>query len=171
MNRHSDTVTDAPPVVRPWLCVSRSRSTRTRWIGALIAAACGTVLGFGAYLSPSESGVGTHRGLGLPPCGFLLMSGLPCPTCGMTSAFSWMMHGHPARAFVSQPVGALMSLAAMAALVIGVWMAAGGRRLEIDWYRVSPSALVMGLATIFFVGWGVKIAFGLATGVLPYRGG
>ncbi|MCK6484327.1 MAG: DUF2752 domain-containing protein [Phycisphaerae bacterium] len=171
MNRHPDTLAEAHPVVRPWLSASRGRSTRTRWIGAIIAAASCTVLGFATYLPPSESGVGTHRGLGLPPCGFLLMSGLPCPTCGMTSAFSWMMHGHPVRAFISQPVGALLSLAVMAAAVIGTWMVLGGRRLEVDWYRVSPSAMVMTLAVTFFVGWGVKIALGLATGVLPYRGG
>ncbi|NBO19844.1 MAG: DUF2752 domain-containing protein, partial [Proteobacteria bacterium] len=39
------------------------------------------------WLTPDARGLGTHEQLGLPPCGFYLWYGLPCPSCGMTT--SW----------------------------------------------------------------------------------
>jgi hypothetical protein len=35
------------------------------------------------WLTPDARGLGTHEQLGLPPCGFYLWYGLPCPSCGM----------------------------------------------------------------------------------------
>ena len=36
--------------------------------------------------------LGTHQQLGLPECTFKSMVGVPCPSCGMTTSFSLMMH-------------------------------------------------------------------------------
>src|SRR5262249_7596623 len=33
-----------------------------------------------AHIHPGHQLVGTHQQLGLPPCGFLLVTGFPCPT-------------------------------------------------------------------------------------------
>lgn len=41
-------------------------------------------------LVPDPSGHGTHTQLGLPPCGFLVLTGCPCPGCGLTTAFAHM---------------------------------------------------------------------------------
>lgn len=35
----------------------------------------------------------THTQLGLPECSFKTMTGQPCPSCGMTTSFSLLMHG------------------------------------------------------------------------------
>jgi hypothetical protein len=35
----------------------------------------------------------THRQLGLPPCTFYEVSGLPCPSCGMTTSFALLIRG------------------------------------------------------------------------------
>ncbi|MCA9610613.1 MAG: hypothetical protein KC619_33690, partial [Myxococcales bacterium] len=37
------------------------------------------VLVTAAMLTPSPEGHGTHTQLGLPPCGFLVYTGYPCP--------------------------------------------------------------------------------------------
>ena len=62
---------------------------------------------------PDPRGLGTHEQLGLEPCGWLQVRGSPCPTCGCTTAASLLVHLRPADAFVAQPFGALLALAAM----------------------------------------------------------
>jgi hypothetical protein len=156
---------ETPPLVFR----SPARSMRMRLIGVALATGCTAVVVVAALLTPDPTGTGTHRQLGLPPCGFLMITGLPCPTCGMTTAVTEMVHGHPLRSLAAQPVGTVLALAVLAGVVIGAWMAASGRRLQVDWYRLSPIGLAVGLGAFFFLGWGVKIAIGLARGTLPYR--
>lgn len=50
-----------------------------------------TVLGLALWLHPSPAGHGTHTQLGLPPCGFLAFTGLPCPGCGLTTSFAHLV--------------------------------------------------------------------------------
>ncbi len=156
---------DPPPLVR----ISIGRTARMRLIGGLVAAGCATVLGIAAKLTPDPSGMGTHKQLGLPACSFVFSTGLPCPTCGMTTAYAWMMHGHPVRAVLAQPLGAVLSFATILGAVVGAWMAATGRWIQVDWYRVSPGWLMFALTASFFLAWGAKIGYGLLSGMLPYH--
>ena len=50
-------------------------------------------------LEPDPRGFGTHQSLGLPPCTFRALFGIPCPSCGMTTSFSHFMHGNLWQAF------------------------------------------------------------------------
>src|SRR5262245_26391128 len=95
-------------------------NARVRLAFAAVALVCGAVLVIARRLPPDPRGLGTHEALGLPQCGFVLVSGLPCPTCGMTSSFSLIMHGRPLAALVAQPAGALLCLASMALLILSV---------------------------------------------------
>src|SRR5262249_32861587 len=68
--------------------------------GAVVGMVRGLVLVFSVavWLNPyQEDGqarrMETHRQLGLPPCSFLEVVGVPCPACGMTTSFSLLMHG------------------------------------------------------------------------------
>lgn len=36
--------------------------------------------------------MGTHMQLGLPDCNFKVLTGVPCPSCGMTTSFSFLLH-------------------------------------------------------------------------------
>jgi hypothetical protein len=40
---------------------------------------------------PERSGV--HQQLGLPPCNFKELAGVPCPSCGMTTSFTLLVRG------------------------------------------------------------------------------
>jgi Protein of unknown function (DUF2752) len=56
------------------------------------------VIATGLWLYPyDENGealrLGTHQQLGLPPCNFKELTTVPCPSCGMTSSFSLLLHG------------------------------------------------------------------------------
>jgi hypothetical protein len=77
------------------------------------------------------------------------------------------MHGRPLRALAAQPLGALLCLATFAAVLLGAWSAATGRRLVVDWYRVTPTGLALAIGGTILVAWGVKIVIGLASGALP----
>jgi hypothetical protein len=99
------------------------------WAGFVAVAATA------AMLSPDPSGLGTHTHLHLPPCGFYLVFEKPCPSCGMTTAFSWMMHGQPVRAFKAQPAGVAVFLSGLA-----LWL-----YLPIAWARRRPAAHLLDL--------------------------
>lgn len=64
---------------------------------------------------------GTHRQLGLPPCMLNLVTGLPCPACGMTTSVSLLAHGDPTAAWRTNWAGATIGLLGIAATV---WLAA-----------------------------------------------
>lgn len=36
---------------------------------------------------------GVHQQLGLPECNFKMITTVPCPSCGMTTSFTLLMHG------------------------------------------------------------------------------
>ncbi len=72
--------------------------------GVVIALAAAT-LGLARYLRPSARGFGTHEQLGLPACTFLKLTGIPCPSCGLTTSFAHAAHWHWLESFVAQPFG------------------------------------------------------------------
>ncbi|MBN1512054.1 MAG: DUF2752 domain-containing protein [Phycisphaerae bacterium] len=139
-----------------------ARQVRVR--AAIILAGCLAVLGLAAYLTPDPSGVGTHRQLGFPTCGLILTTGLPCPTCGMTTAFAHAVRGHLLAAFAAQPFGAVLALATMAAVCVEVGVLWTGRARRVNWYRVSPGWTVFGVLLFMGLAWGYKIIATLAAG-------
>lgn len=71
------------------------------------------------WLTPDIRGLGTHEQLGLPPCGFYLWWGLPCPSCGMTTSWAWLVRFEFAEAFQQHFGGALLGLFSF---VLGGWL-------------------------------------------------
>lgn len=112
------------------LPVARLRQGGERLTLAGIALFCVLVMVAAALLRPDPRGFGTHEQLGLLPCGFKRMTGLPCPTCGMTTAFAWTVRGEFGAAWQTQPFG--MALALLTPLVGGVaaWAALTYRSLS-----------------------------------------
>ncbi len=145
---------------------------RLRRNAAWVALTCGAVLGVALWLHPDPRGLGTHRQLGLGPCGFILTTGLPCPTCGMTTAFAHTVRGQLVRAFLAQPAGMLLALAAIVTFATSVWVLLAGRMprwpLRLAMW-LSPYRLLLILLIVLLAAWGFKLAWGLATGELPIR--
>ena len=50
-------------------------------------------------------------------CPFRAATGLPCLTCGCTHAFSYLVHGRLAEAFLASPLGAALAVACAAHLL------------------------------------------------------
>ncbi len=67
--------------------------------GCLVAIALGLVVVFGiaVCLDPYRGGKvwtdETHTQMGLPPCTFKVVTHVPCPSCGMTTAFALLVRG------------------------------------------------------------------------------
>jgi Protein of unknown function (DUF2752) len=75
-------------------------------------------------------------------CPFRLLTGLPCPTCGLTRSWVHTAHGDLAAAIADHPVGPLVLLLAVVAL--GWLIATRGRAAYPPWLR-RFGALTLGL--------------------------
>ncbi len=124
---------------------------------ALVALAS-TLLGLLATaetLTPDARGYGTHEQLGLPPCTFSVIFQRPCPACGMTTSWAWLVRGDIRRALAANTGGTLLAVLSLASapwLLVsalrGRWL--GGRPNE--WAVAGVAALVC-LVTLGQWGW------------------
>ena len=112
-----------------------------------------------AWLHPDPAGLGTHTQLHLPPCGFYEVFHKPCPSCGMTTAFAWMIHGHPVKAVRSQPAGAAVFIAGVFLAFYLPW--AWSRRRPPLALLDAPAFLpvVLALIAIILVVWAVRVLY------------
>jgi hypothetical protein len=94
----------------------RSRRAVHRGIWLLLCAASIVLLLTARALTPAVSGQGTHTQLGLPPCGFHFLTSVPCPACGLTTAFAHMAHLQPWEALRAHPLGVVLFALAVAAV-------------------------------------------------------
>ena len=108
--------------------VSLGHPWRSRLCAAALAAAAAGVLLVAVGLVPRARSLGTHQQLGLPPCGFVTITGLPCPTCGMTTAFAHTVRGQFGQALRAQPFGFLLAVATIGSGLVALTAAVTGRR-------------------------------------------
>lgn len=133
-------------------------SRARRWIGAIVAAGSASLLGLAAWMQPAADGLGTHTQLNLPPCAWIAAADIPCPTCGMTTAFAHAADGHLGAALLAQPFGALLALATAMAFVVGSYTAATGSRVAVLFQRLWGRRAAWALGIGFVAAWLFKIA-------------
>jgi hypothetical protein len=128
-----------------------------RFLSVLGLIASTAVLVYAFRLNPDPRGYGTHEQLGLPPCGFLRDHGVPCISCGMTTAFAAMAHAQPGLALRSNPYGILLFLAMLAAPFYCVHALV--KDLDPFWiFRTRRAMFVMPAAGILLlVNWGIMV--------------
>lgn len=88
---------------------------------AVVVALCLAILALYAVLAltePDPRGYGTHERLGLTACSWPQVHGMPCPTCGVTTAAALLLHLRPLAAFATQPFGAVLTLLGGAFVVL-----------------------------------------------------
>ena len=120
------------PVVRPTRPrMARPQPTPTRVVRLsllLIAALLAGIFAIAFWLNPYGSDgrpltMATHTQLGMPPCNFIVLTGKPCPACGMTTSFALLVRGDVAASLRANWAGSL--IAVLWALTM-VWAIASG---------------------------------------------
>ena len=144
----------SPP---PALALPDLRLTR-RAIALATLVASMALLVVADRLSPDASGMGTHRQLGLPACGWVDGFGLPCMTCGMTTAFAAAADGDLAGAFRAQPFGALLALATGVTAVVSAYVLLTGSAVGGLVFRFLTPRTAAVLGVLAVLAWIYKIA-------------
>ena len=132
-------------------------SPRQRIIAGVVCLAIAGV--FVVFALAGRYNIDVGRWLGY--CGFKERTGLPCPTCGMTTATLAFAQGKIGQAFYIQPACALLcSLAVVAAIiafiitVFGIYFDFIGR----FFVQVQLRYLILALLAITAAGWAVTLA-------------
>ena len=130
----------------------------------LIAAGLATVFYVATRVNPyapdgTPLRMASHQSIGMPPCRFKEMAGLPCPSCGMTTSFAHLVRGDVWNSLRANWVGT--GLAVFCALLIP-WCLASVVRGRLLWVRRIESALALavGVFTVVMLArWGLVLLF------------
>lgn len=138
-----------------------------RGVLVVIAILIGAVLTVGACLRPyDENGQPkrqeTHRQMGLPPCSFYKLTGLPCPSCGFTTSFSLVMHLDPINALRANSVGTLLALFCICVVPWALVSAWRGRYVLIASGEQTLIVCLVGFVVLMLTRWGIVLGIALA---------
>jgi hypothetical protein len=114
------------------------------------------LLAVAAMIEPDERGYGTHQRLGLPPCTFQFVTGVRCPSCGMTTSWAYLVRGQLIKSLKSNTGGTLVGVIAM---LLAPWALLSGLRGRWFWKSFNDwAALIVTLAVILvtLVDWSVR---------------
>jgi hypothetical protein len=137
----------------------------SRWVrGTLAVIAFGLVAVFAIawHLDPYQGGkpwrMETHTQLGLPPCTFKTLTGLPCPSCGMTTSFALLVRGDLWHSLQANWVGTILALLWMAIIPWSVVSAIWGRPWLILSIEQVLTKLVIGFVVLMLLRWFIVLA-------------
>jgi hypothetical protein len=119
------------------------------WRYAFVGWSLFLVCGFGAAarLRPDARGYGTHQQLGLPECSLRTWLGIPCPSCGGTTAFSLFVRGRWMAAVQANAAAFGLALVSVVMIPWCLWSAVIGRTWRVD----CPDNLVLWIIGVFGV--------------------
>jgi hypothetical protein len=126
----------------------------------LLAIGLAALLAVARALQPNPQGRGTHQQLGLPPCTFMALFGRPCPTCGMTTSWAYLVRGRVAAALWCNTSGTLLGMWAVASVPWLLVSAARGRWLPGTPGTGVTAGMAVALVVIALVQWGWRLLAG-----------
>jgi hypothetical protein len=99
----------------------------------------------------------SHQSLGMPPCRFNEVAGLPCPSCGMTTSFAHLVRGDVWNSLRANWVGT--GLAVFCAFLIPWSLASAARGRFLGVRRIEAAlALLVGVFTVVMLArWGIVL--------------
>jgi hypothetical protein len=130
---------------------------------SLIAIALGVVgvFAIAIALDPYQGGKtwshGTHQQLGLLPCNFLVATGYPCPSCGMTTSFAFFTRGDIWHSMQANFVGTFLALLCLGYIPWSIASAWRGRPLFMVSMEMMFLRLVIAFLILMLLRWGVVV--------------
>ncbi|MCK5944460.1 MAG: DUF2752 domain-containing protein [Planctomycetes bacterium] len=109
-----------------------------------------------ASVDPDTRGHGTHEKFGMEPCGWPDAYGIPCPTCGCTTAATQVVHGDLLGAFVTQPFGAMVAVLGLLAGAHAIFCLVRRRSFVDVMVRLPFWKIAFALFVLLFAAWGYK---------------
>ncbi len=138
------------------LHASFTRQDRIRYL--VISGVATVVLLIARLLQPSPNGVGTHTQIGLPPCPFLFLTGIPCLSCGLTTSVAHSARLHFYEAIITQPFGLIVFFGAVLSIPFSIYLI----HQRISWSRLNElcgrNLAMYVLIALFLLSWLYKIA-------------
>jgi hypothetical protein len=132
-----------------------SKSDQAKYFA--LGSVSGAVLIVARLLQPSSHGVGTHEQIGLPPCAFLHFTGIPCPSCGLTTSFAHAARLHFYEAFAAQPFGLILFCLTALSVPLSCFLIYS----RVSWARLFYSAMfnkaMYVMIVLYLLGWLYKI--------------
>ncbi len=108
------------------------------------------VLGVCAIVEPEPSGAGTHKRLGLPGCLVSYVTGVDqCPSCGLTTGFSLIMHGEWGRASVANRAARVVFCFWLLIMLYSFAVSVSGKNLLA--YEIPCLAVLAAMASVFWL--------------------
>jgi hypothetical protein len=99
----------------------------------------------------------THRKLGLPSCTFKEVTGLPCPSCGMTTSFALLVRGDVFNSLMANAVGTLMALYCLVIIPWNLVCAIRGRLYWIESLERAMTSSVIFFLVLMLLRWAVVL--------------
>ena len=133
---------------------------RQRLLAALLGIGLLALLAVARTVEPDRRGFGTHRQLGLPPCTFRVLFDRPCPSCGMTTAWAFLVRGELIAAGRANLGGTLLGVLVLVAAPWLLVSVAAGR-----WLVWTPNDVAIAwtgatIVLITLIVWGFRLATG-----------
>ncbi|MEM6955599.1 MAG: DUF2752 domain-containing protein [Myxococcota bacterium] len=108
-------------------------------------------------ITPAAEGHGTHTQLGLPPCGFLQATGIPCPGCGLTTSFAHMVRFQFTGASMANAFGVALFLVSVFAIPVGIYAMVRGLPVFETLERLQFEKIVVMLAVCSTLVWVIRV--------------
>lgn len=150
-------VSDAVPIIFTPPVERQTIGWSGRLFALALALAALAVLATAVLIKPAPRGMGTHLQLGFKRCDFLRTTGLPCPSCGMTTSFAHFVRGQWLGSLYVQPMGFVLALGCGGMFWAGLYTAITASPLHRLGRQVPSLVLIPALLGFAICAWGWKI--------------
>ncbi len=108
--------------------------------------------------------MGTHQQLGLPECNFKALAGVPCPSCGMTTSFSLLIHADVWNSLKANFAGTALATFGLLFIPWAFASAFFGRFVFVRSLELLIFRLAIVFLVVLFGRWGVVVLLELLNG-------